>query len=247
MGLLAGGCCTRDKSGASAVSSAPQPYVRISKADSNVLSLQIAVRQFVPNRGKGPTVWLTGVSHIGEPAYYAALQKHLDQQSLVLFEGISERAQPAPGATQADSGASAAGASAADRSSLQSALAASMGLVFQLSAINYDRPNFRNSDLSVPELRQLLTTSEEGKSETSAGAQFNGLLQMMQGGSLFDSLLQTGLRFLGTSTRLRALGRLALIEVIGEIQGDLAQLQGLPPDMKQLLQVLLQRRNEKVL
>ena len=34
--------------------------------------------------------------------------------------------------------------------SMQAELAHSLGLVFQLDAINYDRTNFLNSDLSIP-------------------------------------------------------------------------------------------------
>src|SRR5882724_12404137 len=68
---------------------APQPYVRIITG-SNTVHLQVAARKFVPARGKNPFIWLTGVSHIGEPKYFAALQHHLDTQTLVLFEGIND-------------------------------------------------------------------------------------------------------------------------------------------------------------
>jgi len=35
--------------------------------------------------------------------------------------------------------------------------------------------------------------------------------------------------------------------MFGQMQGDPAQLQGLPPDLKELLEVLIQKRNQKVL
>lgn len=232
----------------------PGPYVRVTTT-SNLVQLQIAARQFVPVHGHGPVIWLTGVSHIGDANYYAALQKHLDAQTVVLFEGISAnahhpadmrvpRSSPAaatpPGAGPDNSAAEPIGG-------LQSSLAASLGLVFQLSAIDYERPNFRNCDLSIPELRQLLVQSETNEGASGAGESFEGVLQLMQGGSFFDSVLQVGLRFLGASPKLRALGRLALIDVIGDIQGDFSQLGAMPPDMKQLLEVLLERRNQRVL
>src|SRR6266404_4550664 len=66
----------------------PQPYVRIINGP-NTVQLQIASRKFVSTR-KRPFIWLTGVSHIGEPKYFAALQHHLDAQTLVLFEGIND-------------------------------------------------------------------------------------------------------------------------------------------------------------
>jgi hypothetical protein len=230
----------------------PEPYVRVSDTDSNLIELQIAVREFVPARGHGPSIWLTGVSHIGDSNYYAALQQHLNARTLVLFEGISANAgrpaeMRAPKTPGTGAGSAAAGSPSQEEvGGLQSSLASSLGLVFQLTAIDYQRPNFRNCDLSIPELRQLLAEGETATGTPGAGESFEGVLRLMQGGSFLDSVLQVGLRFLGASPKLRALGRLALIDVIGDIQGDFAQLRGLPPEMKQLLQVLLERRNQKV-
>jgi hypothetical protein len=232
---------------------APEPYVRIANVDSNIIQLQIAVRQFLPARRGEPVVWLTGVSHIGESNYYVAMQKHLDAQTLVLYEGV--------GAAEQDNSANDSGnngtmgkvesASAAEqnqsRASLQSAMAASLGLVFQLEAINYKSANFRNSDLSISQLRELMSHAESSSGEPSASESFEGLVQLMQGGSWLDSLLQLALRFLGTNPKFQALGRLALVDLLGQIQGDPSRLGALPPDMKQLLEVLLQRRNEKVI
>jgi hypothetical protein len=244
--------CSVGKPVAQAAAKDPEPYVRVSNTDSNLIQLQIAVREFVPARGHGPSIWLTGVSHIGDSNYYAALQQHLNARTLVLFEGVSANSHhPAEmkvaktsgtGATSAPAG----GPSPDEVGGLQSSLASSLGLVFQLTAIDYQRPNFRNCDLSIPELRQLLAEEETTAGSPGAGESFESVLQLMQGGSFLDSVLQVGLRFLGASPKLRALGRLALIDVIGDIQGDFAQLRGLPPEMKQLLQVLLERRNQKV-
>src|SRR5882724_6110403 len=92
--LLASGCRTsHHEPEAAETIPAPAPYVRASGGESNLLELQIAARRFVPARGKGPTVWLTGVSHIGTSNYFAALQRHLNAQTLVLFEGVGEHSQ----------------------------------------------------------------------------------------------------------------------------------------------------------
>ncbi|HTL59480.1 MAG TPA: hypothetical protein VL361_27665 [Candidatus Limnocylindrales bacterium] len=246
--ILSGGCASQKASQSPDLP--PEPYVRISNNDSNLVQLQIAVRKFVPARGHGPAIWLAGVSHIGDSNYYAALQEHLDAQTLVLFEGVAARARPStptsPRQAAHRDDASDKGSSSADDAGLQSSVATSLGLEFQLTAIDYQRPNFRNCDLTIPELRQLFAAEETSTGSSGAGESFEGVLQLMQGGSFFDSVLQVGLRFLGASPKLRALGRLALIDVIGEIQGDFSHLQGLPPNMKELLQVLLERRNQKV-
>src|SRR5262245_27404309 len=65
--LLLSGCSTPQSTGprstAPKVLSPPEPYVRLCNLNSNLVELQIAIRQFVPARGKGPTIWLTAVSH----------------------------------------------------------------------------------------------------------------------------------------------------------------------------------------
>lgn len=224
----------------------PEPYVRIYQGDTNRLELQIAVRKFEPARHKGPAVWLTGVSHIGESNYFVQLQAHLDAQNLVLFEGISDRSANRPpdqhGRQPASGGGDQPEAAPAEArmSSLQSTMASSLGLAFQLEAIDYDRASFRNSDLSIQDLRRLLA-------EHGGGQSFESLLQMMEGGTFFDALLQMGLRFLGSTPKLQALSKLALMEMIGQIQGDPAQVRGLPADLKQLLEVLIEKRNERVI
>src|SRR5688572_31483966 len=60
--------------GASATNSVPiQSYMRVARPDSNTVALQIAVRRFAPQKARGPTVWLSGASHIGESNYFASL------------------------------------------------------------------------------------------------------------------------------------------------------------------------------
>lgn len=250
--VLLNGCGTaRRNDGQHSSQSLPlqAPYVRISTNDPNIIELQIALRKFVPNRGHGPAVWLAGVSHIGESNYYSALQKQLDAQSLVLFEGIGSgagetspqerRMKATPKPADSDEQRSPA--------SLQSEMASSLGLVFQLEAIDYSSPNFRNSDLSVKQLRDTISARPAEPGQAGASQSFETLLQMMQGDSFFDAILRMLMRFLGSSPKLQALSKLALMQSIEEMSGDPSQLQGLPPEVKELLEVLVQKRNQKVL
>ncbi len=239
---LSSGCSTRSKSATAEVFSPPAPYVRIACSDSNKVEFQIAARKFIPAHGKGPAVWMTGVSHIGESNYFTRVQQHLDEQTLVLFEGIGPSAGEEPhsrAAADPDRIQDPAGRKS-KLSSLQSSLASSLGLVFQLEAIDYDRAHFQSSDLSVEELRALMA-------EAGAGENFEELLQTMQGGSWLDGILQITLRFLGTNPKLQGLSKLILVEVLGQIDGDPANLAGVPPHFKQLLEVLIARRNDKVM
>src|SRR6266850_7237529 len=248
LALLAPGCRTapRHETETTVTFEAPAPYVRASNAESNVLELQIAARRFVPIRGKGPAVWLTGVSHIGSSNYFAKLQRHLNAQTLVLFEGVGEHSQDfakkkpsdSPGNTNATANAGGAG--------LQSSLANSLGLVFQLDTIDYDRPNFRHSDLSIREIRELLA-EPRGSGGGDAAQDFDNLLSMMEGDSFMNIVMQFGLGILASSPRLQAMSKVTLIEVITEMGGDPSRLGAISPELKQLLEVLIAKRNQRVI
>lgn len=79
---------------------APEPDQRFSRVidspDGQRITLQLSARSFRPANGPGPTVHLVGAVHVGDQAYYDALQTFLDAQDLVLYEGVK------PGGTQSD-------------------------------------------------------------------------------------------------------------------------------------------------
>lgn len=80
-----------------------EPYSRSSDAQDGTILLEIASRRFRAPAKDGaprtPDVILVGAVHVGEPAYYSALQAFLDSQSLVLFEGVRP---PGAGSVPAD-------------------------------------------------------------------------------------------------------------------------------------------------
>jgi hypothetical protein len=242
----------------------PQPYIRVVHPDTNTLELQIAMRRFVPESGPGPTYWLAGTSHIGESNYYRALQKQLDAQTIVLYEGVNSDAHPRhvlkPGAPPEQSNPSSEVSSGGDTNagsetnagySMQSALASALGLVFQLDAIDYDRTNFLNSDLSVLQIQRLLLNDpyaqpaapgEKGRSSPT----FDALLQIMDGSSFLGSIAKWGVQMIGSDPQLQATTKFMLIEALGGMKGDFSEMRGLPPDMQNLLKVLIEARNQNV-
>jgi|GEM_PF-306889 len=239
---------------------AAEPYMRVTNGATGAVELQVAVRKLVPTNGTGPVIWLTGASHIGETNYYAQLQKHLDTQTLVLFEGIhagqAKAAKPAAAEPKAPAPTKPPPADppakAAERTSLQKDLAESLGLVFQLEAINYRGTNFRNSDLSVHELQELMDKGDEpaapdSPKERRKNEAFDHLLKAMEGNSLFGTLLKAGFKLVGGNPRLQATVKLGLIEALGSIRGDLSRMKSLPEDMQRLMEVLIQSRNDAVL
>jgi len=233
-----------------------EPFMRVTNGPTGAVELQVAIRKLVPTNGVGPVIWLTGASHIGETNYYQLLQRHLDAQQLVLFEGIHAREKPGATTNVAPALskplASESPAPHGERTSLQTDLANSLGLVFQLQAVNYSRTNFRNSDLSVKQLRELMDGDDEPSSSTSPKEKrkneaLDVLLKAMEGNSLFGTLLKAGFKLVGNNPKLQAMTKLALIEALGGIRGDLSQMRSLPEDMQRLLEVLIQSRNAEVL
>lgn len=238
----------------------PKPYTRIVRPDTNTVELQIAFRRFVPVKGSGPTWWLAGVAHIGEPEYYRALQKQLDAQTVVLFEGVNsdehprhvpKSGKPAPEPV-ADTNTPTVGGETNAGYSMQSALAKSLGLVFQLDAIDYDRTNFLNSDLSVLQIQRLLLNDPDaqpaapGEKGRSSPA-FDMLLQIMDGSSFLGSIAKWAIQMVGLDPQMQATTKYVLIEALGGLKGDFGEIRGLPPDMANLLKILIQARNQNVL
>ena len=242
---------------------APLPYMRLGTNDANVVQLEIAARKFTPAQGTGSVIWLTAVSHIGETNYYQALQKHLDSQALVLFEGIGGEAMKRtrhagtniPSATATQGTNSTTRANKSELSTLQTVMARSLDLVFQLDVIDYDRVHFRNSDISVAELQKLVrgtnavtTVSPSAPAKgRPADDELQKLLKMMDGASAQGALFQSLFQFIGANPRLQAVAKLTLIEILGSLRGDLAQARGLPLEMKRLFRILIDKRNEAVL
>ncbi|WP_150107347.1 hypothetical protein [Pedosphaera parvula] len=222
------------------------------------MALQIAVRKLVPMRGKGPAVWLVGTSHVGETNYYADLQTLLNGSTVVLYEGVNadvhkrrvrggnnELALTNPLKDKE------AGSGKPEEESIQQTLAHSLGLVFQLDAIDYDRSNFFNSDLSIQEIQKLMvaqgtnaTTSVEGGGRGNSS--FGYLMQVMDGSSFLGTVMKMGMQFMGSSPKLQAIAKLTLIETLGGLKGELTDVKGLPEDMKQLVKVLIESRNKVV-
>jgi hypothetical protein len=221
----------------------PAPYLRIAQPRTNLIELQIALREFVPATRSQPKIWLAAVSHVGDSNYYARLQQHLDGQDLVLYEGITDRAsrlqkRKQPSNPEPDT----------EETSIQNTMAESLGLAFQLTSIDYSSVRFQNSDLTIEELQRLIAKeTPAGGRQSKTANEFQKLLAMMEGDGLAALVMHAGLRLIGSSPKLRALARLMMIETLGRFSGNLAEFEGLPPEWKRLVQILIDSRNDAVL
>jgi hypothetical protein len=228
--------------------------MRVVREDSGKVGLQVALRKFESNGGHGPAVWLVGAMHIGEPSYYQALQNRLNQFDIVLYEGVNtgSHKRHAGKPDEAIEKPLDLGKTEKEKKSdynVQSKLASALGLVFQLEAIDYDRTNFFNSDLSVADIQRIMADGAKNSGGVSAGGgqSFEQLLHIMDGKSFLGTLVKFGIEFIASSPKLQALTKFTFIETIGRLKGDLSDMQSLPPDIKNLVKVLIEARNKKVI
>ena len=222
----------------------PEPYLRAVDDEAGGRVLQIASRTLVSPEKQGSSVTLLGVSHLGNKTYYKEIQKKLDRADLVLFEGVGF-GDKVPKKNEGRSNAV---------SEMQLSLARSMGLVFQLEAIRYDRAHFRNSDLSTEAFMTRLKggplkagrsgkNGSEGKSE-KGDQRSKELMEALSGNSFVLNFLGKALSFFGKDPKFRALMKLAIVETLGAIEGDVTRLaESSGPDMEKFMKVLLEDRN----
>lgn len=230
----------------------PAPYLRAMDDKEGGRILQVAARTLVSPEKDGRKVTLLGVSHLGDAAYYEKIQQKLDAADLVLFEGVGfdkktqNKKEVEPSAV----------------SELQISLARSMGLVFQMEAIRYDRPHFRNSDISPEALITRLqggplkapgkggpATKEEGAtSEAEKGnLQSKEFIKALSGNSFVFNFLGKTLSFFGKNPQFRGMMKLAMVETLGSVGGDVSRLaKASGPDMEKFMKVLLEDRNSIV-
>ncbi|MFK7962317.1 MAG: hypothetical protein AB8G96_17540 [Phycisphaerales bacterium] len=75
---------------AATAAASDEPFaLRVVSEPGERISLEIAIRDYRPVDGDGPTIALVGVAHIGDAAYYAQLQEYLDDSDLVLYESVA--------------------------------------------------------------------------------------------------------------------------------------------------------------
>jgi hypothetical protein len=234
-------------------------FIRGQEGNGKPSALQTLSAEYKPASGKGPSVWLIGVAHLGTSEYYASIQKRLDAQSRVLFEGV--------GAEKLKEGAKLESAGG-----IQGQLAKSLGLVFQLDAIDYKRPHFINSDLTVEGLQNAITEKSEKRpgAETRSADKsdsdgikpketgtnlpekvdnntFTALMDAIHGEGEMAESLGAMVGLMGSTPEMRETTKLMLIEALGQAGEIIDIAKAASPDIKDLFEVLITERNEEVI
>jgi hypothetical protein len=236
-------------------------FIRGQETSAKLSSLQTLSAEYKPAGGDGPSVWLIGVAHLGTAEYYAAIQKRLDAQSKVLFEGVG--ADKLPQGAQLDSAGG-----------IQSQLAKSLGLVFQLDAIDYKRPHFVNSDLTVDGLQNAISERAEkrpnakarGEDKSTPGTNggkpssngsslpekvdnetFKQLMDAVHGEGEMAESLGAMIGLMGSTPEMQETTKLMLIEALSQAGEIIDIAKAASPDIKDLFEVLITERNETVI
>lgn len=156
-------------------------YTRCYQTEPDTYLLQTGRRVFKPASGRGPTIELLGAAHIGEPAYYAAIQQRMDRADAVLFEQVIDERKPPNQLTPEESAKRRAG-------SAYHRLAGLVGLSSQQELVRYDRKHFERCDMTLQQMRALLETevAKGGKEAAEANAalrEFDSLMKALRGDS----------------------------------------------------------------
>jgi hypothetical protein len=239
---------------------APNPtlsFVRGKEFSDKISALETLSAEYQPASGDGPSIWLIGVAHLGTTEYYAALQRRLDAQDAVLFEGVG--AEKLTEGVKPDTSAG-----------LQGQLARALGLVSQLDAIDYKRSHFINSDLTPENLNQALerraeaveakeTNAPDPKAESKDGEDkaqkpkmkvdtetFNQLMGALHGQGEMAESLSAMTTLMGSSPEMREMTKLTLIEALGQAVELIDLAKAMSPDIQNLFEVLITERNEHV-
>jgi hypothetical protein len=233
----------------------PASYLRVTGEADGSRRLELASRTLASPEHKKLKVTLLGVSHIGDLSFYKSVQQRLDAADLVLFEGVGWGDGPPKAKPGKTSGVG----------ELQDSLANSMGLVFQLRAIRYDRPHFRNSDMSLRAFTDSLSGNKSKLGNNADGEVVSGkpgkvarkgkddlaaqeMMRALSGDSIVFSFVSGALNIFGKSPKFRGLMKLAMVETLGSLGGDVSTLaKAAGPGMEKFMRIALEKRNAIVI
>lgn len=118
---------------------------------------------------------------------------------------------------------------------IQQQLAQSMGLVFQLDSMDHNKPNWRNSDLSIDQLQDRL---EMG------GTDPDELFSMLQGGSFVGKLAGIVLKIVGAMPTLSTMLKMMMVDMLANAD---EMMDSLPGNMGAMMDVIIKDRNQVVM
>ena len=117
---------------------------------------------------------------------------------------------------------------------LQARLAKALGLAYQLDHVDSGKPNWRNSDMDVEQVRTRLE---------QAGPNATMILRLLDGNSIEGRVAGILVSFLGASRTLSGVAKLMLVEQLARADASLDAMSG----MEAMRKVIIDDRNRVVL
>lgn len=124
------------------------------------------------------------------------------------------------------------------KTGIQADMASALGLVFQLNAYDTGKANYRNSDLSIDQLKERMA---------KGGGDIGPLMSMMDGSSMLGGLMKIGLGFIRSNPRMQTMVKIMLMETLSQYGDDIGKMKGIPKGMQSVLKVLIEDRNQAVI
>jgi hypothetical protein len=133
-------------------------FIRVKRDDRGTpLALETSVVRFVPagNKWPGATVDLIGAVHVGDQAYYDALNKLFTGYDVVLYELVAAEGTRIPKEGRQGRGGDNPVAA------VQNGMSTILELKHQLDSIDYTQANFVHADMSPEEFAKAMTQRGE--------------------------------------------------------------------------------------
>jgi hypothetical protein len=122
----------------------------------------------------------------------------------------------------------------ATETNIQGQLAKALGLAFQLDEIDSSKSNWRNSDIDMEELQELLA---------KAGSNADAILRMLDGTSIEARLAGFFLSLIGVSETLTTMVKVVMVDMLASAD----ELMGSVDGMEAMQKVIIEDRNRIVL
>ena len=123
--------------------------------DKKPVALETSIVTYVPadSTKEGVSVELVGAVHVGDKAYYEALNKEFEQYEALLYELVAPENAKVPKERKGVPGSAVGG--------LQVGMKEMLELEFQLDRIDYSKANFVHADMSPEEFAKTMTKRGE--------------------------------------------------------------------------------------
>ncbi len=128
----------------------PTTFLRVKRDKKDVpVALETAIVRYVPKGGEaGVTVDLIGAVHIGDKAYYEALNKQMEQYDVLLYELVAPEGTVIPKGGKREK--------TNPLSMVQDMMKNVLDLDSQVEQIDYTRKNFVHADLSPEKMKEAM-------------------------------------------------------------------------------------------